>query len=90
LSETRIAQRDYWAGLNAALDTAAGTVSANRKPQPQSWMAFGIGRTGFNLAGVTVRPKNQIRSKLYIAGDRAKAFFGLLKNQKGAVEHELG
>jgi hypothetical protein len=39
---------------------------------------------------VLIRPKKQIRSELYIAGDQAKAFFGLLKNQKEAIEQELG
>jgi hypothetical protein len=90
LSETRIAQRDYWAALNVALDAAAGPVTGKRKPQAQSWMAFGVGRTGFNLGAVMIRPKNQIRSELYIAGDRAKAFFGQLRNQKQAIEQELG
>jgi hypothetical protein len=90
LSETRIAQRDYWAGLNVALDAAAGPVTGRRKPQAQSWMAYGIGRTGFHLGGVMIRPKKQIRSELYISGDRAKAFLGELKAHKEAIEQELG
>ena len=90
LSETRILQRDYWAGLNAALDAAGGPVTGNRKPQPQSWMAFSIGRTDFKLGGVMIRPKKQIRSELYISSDRAKLFFRLLKEQQSAIEAELG
>jgi hypothetical protein len=82
LSETRITQREYWAALNPVLDAAGGPVSGNRKPQPQSWMAYRIGRSGFNLGAGLIRPKNQIRAELYISGDRAKAFFGLLKRQK--------
>lgn len=61
---------------------AGGPVSGNRKPQPQSWMAYRIGRSGYNLGAVMIRPKNQIRAELYISGDRAKASFGLLKRQK--------
>jgi hypothetical protein len=90
LSETRITQREYWAALNPVLDAAGGPVSGNRKPQPQSWMAYRIGRSGFNLGAGLIRPKNQIRAELYISGDRAKAFFGLLKRQKDAIEQELG
>lgn len=90
LSETRITQRAYWTALNLLLAAADGPVSGNRKPQPQSWMAYSIGRTGFNLAAAMIRPKNQIRAELYIAGDRAKAYFGLLKGQKGAIERDLG
>ena len=90
LSETRIAQREYWAGLNSALVAAGGPVTGKRKPQAQSWMAFSIGRTGFNLGGVMIRPKKQIRSELYISGDLAKSFSKLLKEQQSAVETELG
>lgn len=90
LSETRIAQREYWAGLNAALDAAGGPVTGHRKPQPQSWMSFAIGRAGFHLGGVMIRPNKQIRSELYIAGDRAKSFFKLLKEQRSAIETDLG
>ena len=90
LSEMRVMQRDYCAALNKLLNATGGSVSGNRKPQPQSWMSFPIGRTGFNLSGVMIRPKKQIRAELYIAGDRAKAFFGLLQRQKDAIERDLG
>ena len=90
LSETRIAQREYWAALNQALTAAGGPIAGNRKPQPQSWMAYSIGRSNFNLAAAMNRLKNQIRAELYIAGDQAKAFFGLLKRQKEEIERELG
>ena len=53
-------------------------------------MAYPIGRSGFQLGAVMLRPKNQVRAELYISGDRAKAFFGLLKDQKVPIEQELG
>ena len=90
LSETRLKQRSYWDNLHQALDKAAGPVSGARKPQPQSWMGYSIGRTGFNLGTVMIRPKRQIRAELYIAGDQAKSFFHLLREQKKAIEQELG
>jgi Domain of unknown function (DUF4268) len=90
LSETRVTQRAYWSALHQALNAASGPVSGNRKPQPQSWMAYSIGRSGFWLGAVMIRPKRQIRSELYISGERAKAFFHLLHAQKGAIEQELG
>src|SRR5262249_46601310 len=67
LSETRIKQRDYWAALNSVLDATSGPVSGNKKPQPQSWMSYPIGRSGFNLGATMIRPKNQIRAELYIS-----------------------
>ena len=89
LSETRITQREYWAAFHSVLDAVGGPVSGNRKPQPQSWMAYSTGRSGFNLGAVMIRPKNQVRAELYISGDSAKAFLGLLERQKGAIEEQL-
>jgi hypothetical protein len=34
--------------------------------------------------------RNQVRAELYISGANAKAYFGLLKRQKEAIEQELG
>jgi hypothetical protein len=90
LSEARVMQREYWTALNPVLDAAGGSITGNRKPQLQSWMAFGIGRSGFNLASVMTRQKQNIRAELYISGDDAKTSFGLLKTQKAEVEKELG
>jgi hypothetical protein len=53
-------------------------------------MSFSIGRSGFTVNPVMVRQKRQVRAELYISGDRAKAYLGLLKSQKDAIEQELG
>ena len=90
LSDTRLKQRAYWNAFHQALNQAAGPVSGARKPQPQSWMGYSIGRTGFNIGAVMVRPKRQIRAELYISGEKAKSFFHLLREQKQAIEHDLG
>ena len=49
LSEGRLSQLEYWAGLQSTLDAHNGRVAGNRKPQPQGWMAYPIGRSGFHL-----------------------------------------
>jgi len=90
LSETRIMQRDYWEAFQTVLNRQGGPVSGNRRPQPQSWMAYPIGRTGFHLGAVMIRPKKQIRAELYISGDRAKGLLILLERQKEAIEKEFG
>ena len=90
LSETRVAQRAYWGGLHAVLNSVGGPVSGNRKPQPQSWMAYQIGRANFSLGAVMIRPKGQVRAELYISGEQAKAFLASLKTQREAIERELG
>lgn len=90
LSGTRIVQRDYWTAFNMELDRLRGPVSGARKAQPQSWMNYSIGRSGFTVGPVMIRPKRQVRAELYISNDRAEAFFGLLKEQQDAIESELG
>jgi Domain of unknown function (DUF4268) len=90
LTETRVMQRDYWAGLNASLNAEGGLVLGNKKPQPQSWMAYPVGRFGFYLGAAMARNKRQIRAELYIYGERAKAFFALLEKQKPQIESEIG
>ncbi len=89
-SGTRMLQQRYWAALNQVLDTKRGPVSGHRKPQLQSWMGYGIGRSSFNLSAAMSRQKRFIRVELYITGSRAKAFFGLLRNQQTTIENELG
>ena len=83
-------QRDYWDFLHAALTKVNGPVSGNRKAQPQSWMAYSIGRSGFRLGAAMVPAKRRIRSELYLAGPRAKASFHLLREEKEDIERELG
>lgn len=90
LSDVRTLQRDYWGALHQVLDKVKGPIAGNRKPQPQSWMAYSIGRTEFNLGAVMIRPKRLVRTELYIAGDNAKRFFYLLREQKDSIEAELG
>jgi hypothetical protein len=90
LSETRMFQRSYWAGLNQALQRAGGPVSGDRKPHPQPWMTYGVGRSGFQLQTVMSRPKRHVRAELAILADRAKDYLARLQTQKGEIEKELG
>ena len=90
LSETRIMQRAYWTAFDKVLSALGGPISGGKKPQPQSWMAYSIGRSHFTLNAVMVRPKKQVRAELYISSDKAKAFFHLLAAQKDEIERELG
>lgn len=90
LSETRILQRDYWEALHQVLDSVGGHVQGTRKPRPRSFMTYPTGRSGFRLGAVMLRQTNQVRAELYIAGDSAKAYFGLLQQDQAAIEAELG
>ena len=89
LSETRVMQVEYWTALNLALDAANGPVLGKRKPLPQNWMPYSIGRSAFAVTVVMIRAKQQMRAQLSVLGVRAKEFFGHLKNEKDAIEREL-
>lgn len=90
LSDTRRVQLDYWTSLHAVLNQKKGRITGARKPQAQSWMGYSIGRTGYHLGAVMIRPKRQIRVELYIAGDQAKVLLGQLQEQAEAIHLELG
>jgi Domain of unknown function (DUF4268) len=90
LSETRVLQREYWGALNRVLAAVGGPVAGNRKPQPQPWMAYPIGRSHLHLAAVMNRPRKQVRAELYFSGTKAKAFFHLLVAHKEEIERDLG
>lgn len=87
LSETRVMQRAYWAAFDKVLAASNGPVRGGKKPQPQSWMAYAIGRSGVTVNAVMVRTKNQVRAELYLSGGKAKAIFHLLAQHKKGLPH---
>ena len=89
LSETRQNQLDYWTAFLTVLEQHAGPIRATRKPLPQNWIHFSIGRSSF-AAGVALRLGNRLCAELYIYGNDAKAHFHLLAEDKDAIEAEFG
>ena len=87
LSDMEVMQLDYWGDFLQVLNESGGPVSGNRTPQPQGWMSFSIGRSGFSLDAVARSTKQEIRTELYISG--GKAFFHLLEKQKQSIEKEF-
>ncbi|MBN9466556.1 DUF4268 domain-containing protein [Brevundimonas sp.] len=90
LSDTRRVQLEYWTNLHTVLNQKKGRITGSRKPQAQSWMGYSIGRTGFHLGAVMIRPKRQIRVELYISGDQAKVLLAQLQEQADAIHQDLG
>ena len=81
--------RKYWDALHAVLNTKGGPVSGNRKPQPDTWMDYAVGRSGFRLYAWR-RKDGRISAGVYIGGEDAKAFFELLRRDQRSVERESG
>lgn len=90
LSEAKRLSKEYWTALHLVLDNKGGPVAGNRKPRPQAWMSYPVGRGGFNLAATITRRIGRISAQLYISGTKAKAFFRLLEEQKDDIEQEFG
>jgi hypothetical protein len=90
LTVTKALQLAYWTAFGTLLVSNGGPLAKDRKPQPQSWMAYSIGRTGFSINASMATPKRQVRAELYMSSAHAKAFFYLLHAQKLEIEAELG
>ncbi|MGI2036271.1 DUF4268 domain-containing protein [Rhizobium panacihumi] len=90
LSGTKAIQLAYWGAFGTALMAKGGPLARERKPQPQSWMGYSIGRSGIQVTAATARNKRQIRAEIYISHTNAKAYFHLLHAQKAEIEAELG
>jgi hypothetical protein len=87
LSETKAMQKRYWTEFQKILATKNGPVSANRKPQPQSWMGYRLGRSGFLVSAVMVRATAQLRAEIYIQGRRGSR--GLPNSSRGKPKLRL-
>jgi hypothetical protein len=90
LSETRLRQRAYWEAFQTVLNRQDGPVRGNKRPRPQPWIGYSVGRSHFKLAAVMLRPKRQVRAELYISGPRSKETLELLETQRSQIEAELG
>lgn len=90
LTSTKSLQLAYWAAFGNALMAMGGPLAKERKPQPQSWMSYSIGRTGVGVNASMIRPKKQVRAELYMSGSHAKPRFWLLQKQKAEIEAETG
>jgi hypothetical protein len=90
LTGTKALQLTYWGALGSVLMAQGGPLARERKPQPQSWMSYAIGRSGFGINAAMARPKRLVRAELYISNPNAKAFYHLLHAQKSEIEADLG
>lgn len=90
LSTVQSLQRQYWSGLIEFLTTRPGPFAKERKAPAQSWIAFPIGRSWFNLAAVMIRRKSRLRVELYLAGNAAKNRLSALRLEREQIERDLG
>jgi Domain of unknown function (DUF4268) len=89
-AETQKMQRAYWTAFDKVLRASDGPVGGGKKPQPQSWMAYSVGRSHFLLMATMLRLNRRVRAELYISGEKAKAHFHMLKGKREQIEADLG
>jgi len=88
LSDTRRSQLAYWNAFQQVLAAKGGPLSGNRKAQAANWMNYSVGRSGFSLSAVMLRPRKQVRAELYISNPDAKICFSLLRREREVIERE--
>lgn len=89
LTQTKLQQRDFWSALMKQLKDTKSSIRA-KKPRPQAWMGFSIGRAGFNLTGWLNSKEKWIGVYLYLDPPHAKAHFAMLAQEREQIEQQLG
>ena len=82
-------QKAFWADLMKRLEERQSPVRT-KKPQPQGWMGFSIGRSDFRLDSMLHSREKWIGVDLVMVGPNATAHFQLLEQQREGIEGELG
>ena len=78
----------YWEAFNRYLEDHGKPLSP-KKPGPDIWMAWGVGRSGVNLAAIVSRPQRKIGARISLGGSSAKAYFALLEKQRSEIDVRL-
>lgn len=96
LSEHRLFQHRLWSAFADFMVEKSSFLKCP-KAQPNHWMSFSIGRSGFNLSAVvstwntvTKAWENEIRAELVLTGPEAKSDFAELQKHQERIESKLG
>lgn len=82
-------QREFWSALMQRLDERRSPIRS-KKPQPESWMQFSIGRSEFCLEARLHSSEKWIAVHLVMQGPNAVAHYALLEQQREEIDRELG
>ena len=89
LTETRRGQLAFWTYFNDLLASRNG-IFRSKKPQPQGWVGFPVGRSNFWLSACMHTRDKWLAVYLVCGGSDSKSHYGLLEEDKEAIEKELG
>jgi hypothetical protein len=88
LTETKLQQQKYWTALGELLERDYQNIRS-RKPLPQHWTNFSIGRSGIRLAATVNSVDQRIGVELYLGDTDAKEQFKKLAEHKVQIENEM-
>ena len=86
---TNLNQQKFWSELMKQLKDTKSPIQP-KTPQPQHWMNFGIGKTGFNLQCLLNSKEKWIGVYLYFKSVDTKAHFEFLRQKCEKIEQQLG
>ena len=89
LSETRLMQLEYCEGLRELLLERKSVVSP-RKPRPQHWTTFRLGRSNCHMSVAVNGQRRRIRCSIVLTGEHRLERYRNLAEQKNAIEEEVG
>ena len=79
----------FWSALKKRLDEQRSPIKS-KKPQPQGWIQFSLGRAEFGLEATLQSTEKWISVHLFMTGPDATEHFFLLERQRGEIQDELG
>ncbi len=89
LTSTNQLYLEYWTGLRDLLEQRNGVI-VPRKPSPENWTSFAIGRSGFHITARVNVSEKWICVQLVLKDQDADSYFYLLERDKVDIEEEIG
>ena len=89
ITPTKQLQLEYWQAFRDYSATNSKVLKP-RKPRPQHWYNFAIGRSRFRLQAFANTVKKRIGIELVMTGPYAKPHYYLLEEHREEIETELG
>ncbi len=82
-------QAEFWTDFGKVIEES-GSGWKVPKPQPATWVGYGIGRSGFGLYPTVAVNDGWAAVRLTMSDANAEAYFHLLQAEQHAIEQELG
>jgi len=89
LTETKQLQLEYWTEFAEYMKEYGERVTP-RRPRPQHWMNFAVGRSGCHLAARMNTQDDKLGVELSLNdGEEANGLFNLLQTERDAIEEDI-